>query len=223
MMIGIVLVHGMFHGPWCWDKVVPLLQADDVAIATPDLSPGCPDPSAAQAAVDRLAADGPVVACGHSFGGQAVTALDPANITRMVMLAAFLPDEREWFVGTPATEKFLEMVATGSAGTMVPRPDRAGEVFYADCSDSDAAWAIGNLCPGSATGIHHVVNRPAWRHVPTIYVQCSLDNVLTQEYMMAAAARVGRGMCMPTSHSPMISRPDLVADLLNSVVAELRT
>ncbi|PXX05392.1 alpha/beta hydrolase [Mycolicibacterium moriokaense] len=164
-----------------------------------------------------------MVACGHSFGGQAVTELDTANITRMVMLAAFLPDEREWFVGTPATEKFLEMVATDSAGTMVPRPDRAGEVFYTDCSDSDTAWAISNLCPGSATSIRHVVDRPAWRQVPSMYVQCSLDNVLTQDYMGAAAARVGRGICMPTSHSPMISRPDLVADLLNSVVAELRT
>ena len=68
-MIGIVLVHGLFHGPWCWDKLVPRLRADDVVIAAPDMSSAPLDPSAAQAAVDLLAERGPVVVCGHSWGG----------------------------------------------------------------------------------------------------------------------------------------------------------
>jgi hypothetical protein len=52
-MISMVLVHGMFHGPWCWDRVIPLLQADDVVIATPDLSQNYMDPGPVQDVVDR--------------------------------------------------------------------------------------------------------------------------------------------------------------------------
>jgi hypothetical protein len=53
--------------------------------------------------------------------------------------------------------------------------------------------------------------------VPTTYVCCEQDNTLTQQYMGAAIERVGNGVRWPTSHSPMISRPDLVADLLGSI------
>jgi pimeloyl-ACP methyl ester carboxylesterase len=221
-VIGIVLVHGLFHGAWCWDKVVPRLCADDVVIAAPDMSGAPLDPSGAQAAVDRLAEHGPVVVCGHSWAGYPVAALDPSKIARIVLLAAFITDDREWFPGLPVHRHFFDMVATDASGVMTPKPDRSAELFYGDCTDEDARRAINNLCPASVEGMRNVVDRPAWREVPTIYVQCSEDNVLTQKYERAALARVGRGLCMQTSHSPMISRPDLVADLLNSVVAELR-
>lgn len=222
--IGIVLVHGGFHGPWCWDKLVPRLRADDVAIATPDTyeGPTPADPGVVQAAVDRFAEDGPVLVCAHSAGGFAVTALDPSNVARMVYLCAFLPDDHEWFPDLPVCPGFFDMVATDVAGVMTTKPDRARELFYGDCSDEDAAWAIRQLRWYSMDGASTVMDRPAWREVPSTYVQCSKDNVLTQEYMSAAAARMGRGVCIPTSHSPMISRPDLVAHLLNSVAGELR-
>lgn len=89
------------------EKVVPLLNADDVAIATPDLSNGPTDPTDVQAAVDQFAEHGPVVVCGHSFGGYAVTALDPSNIARMVLLTALLVDDREWFSDTPGVSAIL--------------------------------------------------------------------------------------------------------------------
>jgi pimeloyl-ACP methyl ester carboxylesterase len=219
---GIVLVHGLCHGPWCWDKVVPLLQGDDVAIATPDLSKGPTDHSDVQTAVDHLAEHGPVVVCAHSFGGYAVTALDPTNITRMVLLAALLVDDREWFSDTPASPQFFEMATIDEAQVVTPKPECAAELFYADCSAADAKWAISNLVPASVKGMRDVMERPAWREVPTTYVQCSMDNVFTQKYASAALVHVGSGVCFPTSHSPMISRPDLVADLLNSIVADVR-
>jgi hypothetical protein len=48
-------------------------------------------------------------------------------------------------------------------------------------------------------------------------VICRDDGSLTQEYLEAAAARVGRSVAWGTSHSPMLSRPDLVADLLSDI------
>ena len=193
-----------------------------MAIATPDLSEGPLDPGPVQEAVDASAEHGPVLVCAHSFGGYAATALNSENIARIVFISAFVLDDHDWFGAFPTKPQFFEMVDTVAPLTMTPKPERAAELFYADCALADAQWATTRLCSSSVDGLKMAIDRPAWREVPATYVQCESDNVFTQQYMNAARARVGGGVCIPTSHSPMISRPELVADLLNSVVAELR-
>jgi pimeloyl-ACP methyl ester carboxylesterase len=221
MPVGIVLVHGAFHGPWCWDKVVARLRSDGFDVATPDLyrGPFPADPALVQADVDRLGAQGPVVVCGHSFGGYPITALDPATVAHLVYLAAFLPDRETWFPDLPVAPSFMDMVTWHDDGTSTVKPERARELFYADCTDDDAAWAIGNLRNHSMEGASAVLERPAWREVPSTYVSCDDDNTLTQHYMAQAIERVGDGVRWPTSHSPMISRPELVTDLLTGLAA----
>ena len=225
MAVGIVLVHGAFHGPWCWDKVVDRLRVAGFDVATPDLyrGPFPAHPGLVQAEVDRLGTQGPVVVCGHSFGGYPITALDPASVAHLVYLAAFLPDQETWFADLPIAPAFMDMVTWHDDGTSTVKPDRARELFYADCSDADAAWAIGNLCSHTMEGASAVVERPAWREVPSTYVSCDDDNTLTQQYMAQATERVGDGVRWPTSHSPMISRPDLVTELLAGLAAGYRS
>jgi pimeloyl-ACP methyl ester carboxylesterase len=224
MPVGVVLVHGAFHGPWCWDKVVPLLEARGIDVATPDLytGPTPADPAVVQADVDRLGQHGPVIVCGHSFGGYPITELVPSTVAHLVYLAAFLPDRDTWFPDMPVGPSFFEMVSHDEAGVLTTKPERARELFYADCSDDDVAWAIGNLHPHTMEGAKAVVDRPAWREVQSTYVCCDDDNTLTQAYMQAAIDRVGDGVHWPTSHSPMISRPELVADLLGSIADGLQ-
>jgi pimeloyl-ACP methyl ester carboxylesterase len=221
MTTGIVLVHGACHGPWCWDKVVPLLTERGLRVATPDLysGPSPTDAAVVQADVDRLREDGPVVVCGHSFGGLPITALDPTTVDHLVYLAAFLPDREPWFTDTPVKPDFFTMVEFVD-GVMRTKPDRARELFYADCADDDVAWAISRL-GDHPSGEMPAVARPAWREVPATYVCCDEDNTLTRDYMNAAIERVGRGVHWPTSHSPMISQPHLVAELLADLAARL--
>jgi pimeloyl-ACP methyl ester carboxylesterase len=102
-------------------------------------------------------------------------------------------------------------------GTMTIKTDRARELFYADCAEADARWATEQLGSHPMDSIAATVDRPAWRSVPTTYVCCEQDATLTRDYMHAAIERVGNGVHWPTSHSPMLSRPDLVADLLTSL------
>jgi hypothetical protein len=225
MGVGVVLVHGAFHGPWCWDEVVArLADVPDVEVATPDLytGPFPADPGVVQAEVERLGRRGPVVECGHSFGGYPITALDPTTVAHLVYLAAYLPDRDAWFPGLPVDASFFDMVETHEDGSMTVRLDRAKELFYADCTDEQVAWAIGNLRPHSSVGAEGVMARPAWREVPSTYVCCTEDATLTQQYMLGAIERVGDGVSWPTSHSPMISQPELLVDLLRSIADGLR-
>ena len=221
MTRGIVLVHGACHGPWCWDKVVPLLTARGFRVATPDLyaGPSPSDPGVVQADVDRLGTDGPVLVCGHSFGGLAISALDPATVDHLVYLAAFLPDREAWYTDTPVKPEFFSMVEFVD-GIMRTKPEQARELFYADCDDDDVAWAISQL-GDHPSGDMPAISRPAWREVPTTYVSCDDDNTLTQDYMKAAIGLVGRGEHLPTSHSPMISQPHRVAGLLADLAMQL--
>lgn len=218
MPTGIVLVHGACHGPWCWEKVVPLLEQRGFAIETPHLydGPNPSDPGVVQAAIDRLAGDGPVVVCGHSFGGYAITAIDPATVAHLVYLAAILPDHEPWYSELPTDPRFFEMVDIVD-GVMTIKPDRARELFFADCADDDVERAIARLGRHPMDGIVATIERPAWREVPTTYVRCEADNTLTPAYQQAAIERVGRGVSWPTSHSPFFSRPELVADLLTDI------
>src|SRR5258705_11847133 len=107
-MSSYVLIHGAMHGAWCWERVIPLLQASGHAVIAPDLPGHGADgtPRAAVtlahyvACVGRLleAAAEPVVLVGHSMGGMVVSAaLDawPAKGRPLVYISPVVPVDGE--------------------------------------------------------------------------------------------------------------------------------
>src|SRR5687767_5236401 len=92
----VVLVHGAWHGPWCWDKVVALLDEEgvpSVAVELPFTS-FADDVAATRGVIQAV--DGPVVLCGHSYGGAVITEAGhhPA-VEHLVYLTAFALEEGE--------------------------------------------------------------------------------------------------------------------------------
>ena len=71
-MTTMVLVHGAFHGAWCWEPVRSVLDEQGI----PNLAPELPltgleaDAGAVRALLDAV--EGPVVLCGHSYGGMVI-------------------------------------------------------------------------------------------------------------------------------------------------------
>lgn len=225
MSVGIVLVHGAFHGPWVWEKVVDRLHTErpELEVALPDLyqPPRPSDPPVVQDAVDHLAEQGSVIVCGHSFGGLPITALQPDSVAHLVYLAAILPDTTDWF---PADQWLMPELARAfrpDKTQLILTEEGAREFFYDDCEQRDVVWALGQLRPHPRGGDPAVVESPCWRQVPTTYVTCEGDACVSASYMQAATERVGHGVSWPTGHSPMISRPDLVAELLLAIADEL--
>jgi pimeloyl-ACP methyl ester carboxylesterase len=71
----------------------------------------------------------------------------------------------------------------------------------------------------SLAAMSGVPRATAWRSKPATYVVCTEDCALPVALQQANAARVGTVIEMPTSHSPFLSRPELVADLLRELSA----
>lgn len=214
-MAGVVLVHGAWHGAWCWHGVVDDLERRGVAVDAVELpfTGFDHDVAAARAAIERAGPGSVVVA--HSYGGLVVTeaAAGMTGLARLVYLAAFLGE------GTASLADVDPALAAGlrldGDGVGID-PEVARAVFYGQSDDAAAAAAVAQLRPllmdrepgGSGT--------PAWRTTPTTYVVCTEDAALPPAAQRAMAAQATDVLEWPTDHSPFLTRPDAVADLVES-------
>ena len=226
-----ILVHGAWHGAWCWEKVVPLLDDAGVASVAIDL-PGHGDSTepladlAADAAALRRVLDEleDAVVCGHSYGGAVVTegAAGHPAVRHLVYLASF-PLQPGESAGAAAVDEATP--ADGASelggalrahddGTFTLDPTRALSGLYADCTTDDAAKAVDRLGPQPIATLRGVVTQAAWHDIPSTYVVCSEDRAVGPGLQRVLARRCTRTIEWPTSHSPFLSRPELVADLL---------
>src|SRR5438045_8951755 len=99
-MAAVVLVHGAWHGGWCFERIVPGLEELGVEAVAPDL-PGHgrnPAPLGDLHSKARFVAEevervaGPAVLLGHSSGGMVVPEPGaPPHARRLVSLRAFMP------------------------------------------------------------------------------------------------------------------------------------
>ena len=234
-----ILVHGAWHGAWCWDKVVPLLRAGGHRVEAIDLPGHGGDAANAAAAtldgyVQRVvrsidAASGPVVLVGHSMGGIAITgAADarPEKVAAAVYLAAFLPRSGSAMLETsrsPENESSLvgrAMIMSADKRTVTLRADALKEAFYADCSDADVAWASSRVGPQALRplGEKLVWASERFGRVRRVYVETLRDRALAPQAQRRIIAEIGfaRVITMDTSHSPFLSRPqELARHLVN--------
>lgn len=218
----IMLVHGAFHGPWCFDPLVKVLARRGVSSICPELplTSLADDAAAVGRALDSVS--GPIVVLGHSYGGAVVTvAGNHPAVSRLVLLAALAPDDGEATAGGPVEidPGFISALQPSAAGPLEVDPKRAAELFYPDATPGDAAAAASRLRPGNTGLPEERVERAAWRRRPTTYVVCAGDPIILPRAQRALAKRTsGEVREIPGDHSPFLARPDELADLLQSIL-----
>ena len=219
----VVLVHGAFHGSWCWERVTPLLDDAGVAwravdLAGPDLAS---DGATVRAELDRV--DDPVVLVGHSYGGAVISAAgDHPTVTRLVYLAALALDEGETLGSAGGDEARRVVHPSPNLGdviefhgaTAVLPADQVGPYLYNDCDDATVEWAAARVRPQPSAVFADVAGPPAWRVKPATYAVCTEDRAVPAALQRILALRCSESLEWTTSHSPFASRPDLVAELL---------
>jgi pimeloyl-ACP methyl ester carboxylesterase len=235
-MASYVLVHGAWHGAWCWDEVVPLLEAaghDVVAVDLPghggDATPlaGLTQAEYGRRVADAVEAAGePVFLVGHSMGGMAITQAAeyvPDRIAALVYLCAFLPGPGGSLLaladGDDAARVIPNLEVDEAAGVCTVAESAHVECFYEECDPEDAAAASARLTPESLAAFATPVSVTEERagSVRRIYVECVRDHAIgiAKQREMWAAQPCERVETIDTDHSPFLSRPEeLAAHLL---------
>ena len=229
-----VLVHGAWHGAWCWDKVVPYLEQKGQTVIALDLPAHGQDhtpvanitpQSYTQSVLQVVDAQSePVILVGHSMSGVVISQVAeqrPAKIHTLVYLtAALLPNETLPQVD-PNSLIAQSMIVNELQGTVRIREEALKEVFYADCSDEDIVRAKSLLVPESLISslqpLHISENR--YGHITRFYIECLQDKVISLDAQRAMyhALPCQRVISMNTSHSPFFSAPEELAEHLTSL------
>ena len=231
----LVLVHGAWHGAWCWGQVLPGLTAAGIPTLAFDL-PGhgaSPRPlgdlDADAAALREVidAVEGPVVVCAHSYGGAVATvgAAGHADVCHLVFVAAFPLAPGESCM-TAAVDELPDQAGAselGAAlrhnddGTITLDRDAAIATVYNECAPAVAAWAAARLGPQARAELAGSATAAAWHEIPSTYVVCSRDRAVSPTLQRVLAARCTHVVELDTDHSPFLSSPDEMVELLVTV------
>ncbi len=235
-MATFVLVHGAWHGGWCWERLVPLLTAKGHQVLAPDL-PGMGEDTRALGSdpLDEWAgfvaelvagADAPVILVGHSRGGIVISEVAervPDSIAMLVYLTAFLLQPGQTLVDI--TERHPEV---GPAAAIRPTDDplrvtvdreQAMAIFYNLTAEGDARAAVSRLSPEPIAALTTPVRISAERfgRVPRAYLEARNDRAISLEMQreMQAVLPCKPVITLEADHSPFYSAlPELAEALL---------
>jgi pimeloyl-ACP methyl ester carboxylesterase len=230
-MASFVLVHGAWHGAWCFEQLTPYLTAMGhraVAVELPCDRPGttCSD-YAEQVAREIEGLENEAVVVGHSFAGLTLPLIaDRRPVGKLVYIAALVPKP-----GLSMTEQFesgekaivsdqgRELSEDGSQSYWTDRA-AAIEAMYHDCAPQDAEWAWSNLRPQSRAAQNEVCPLDELPDVPSAYIVCRDDRLASTEWgRRTARERLGAEVLeIDGGHSPFLSRPGELAEVLRGLI-----
>ncbi|MEV4349304.1 alpha/beta hydrolase [Actinoplanes sp. NPDC049596] len=213
-------MHGGYHTASSWSPVQEILSAEGWNSEAVSMPSAGDQPTAglyddAEVLAERLRQiDGPVVVAGHSHAGLTITQLDDEhpNLRRLIYIAAFMPTEGESAAtafGIPAPDDPSGVAPREAYGD--PR-----QTFYSDLTDADADAAIDRLVDQSLLSCVQPTTRAAWRKTPSTYVICTEDKQFPVALQEKYAAQIDDVVRIATGHTPLLSAPDKVAEILMS-------
>jgi hypothetical protein len=226
----LLLVPGAGHKPEHLNLLVDNMQ--DVDVHTVALTSSGNDScalgdmykDAAVIAAAAAAIDGPVVVAAHSYGGIPATQglANASNVRRIIYLTAFQLDAGESLLssvgGSPAPWlKIHQGEGVGDYSEVIDPLD----IFYGDVDPVIAARAVSQLGYQAFASQTQTLTEVAWKTIPSTYILCEADNAIPpflQEQFSQRAEKVRR---INTCHSPFLSQPAMLAQLLRDELASV--
>jgi pimeloyl-ACP methyl ester carboxylesterase len=222
------LVHGAYHGSWCWEKLKNDLENRGHRVLTVDLPSEDPDAGGREyaAAAAEAFGDAPddLVLVGHSLAGLTIPLVPFLRpVSRMVFVCAMLPrpgrshnevlSAEPDMAGSPSTG---DGAFTDARGATRWRPQVAATWFFSDCSPEVATWAANQLRGQHWRITEEVTPVQIWPSVPSTTVIGRHDPVINPPWSRRVSPVV-LGVSpveLECGHSPFLSAPAQLADVL---------
>ncbi len=225
----LIFVHGacVRDAAWWWSAMTqPLAERGIATLAVP--LPSCGETGAALgdlhddvAACQRVMSgvDGPIVLCGHSYGGMVITAAGADDrVTQLLYVTSVMPDRGQSQADLTAGEP-APWLQPGDDGTLSVDPDMVREFFLQDCDPNTTEQALARLTRQSLTPFTQAPGHIAWHDTPSTYFVCSED-LATPAAVQARRVRAGtRRVEFGAGHHPFLSRPAAFADAIADALA----
>ena len=159
-------------------------------------------------------ADGPVILCGHSYGGVIITEAGADDqVTQLVYLTSVMPDtgqsQAELIGSEPAP-----WLAPSDDGTVGVDPDMVREFFLQDCDEVTTKQALSRLTRQSLAPFTQPPRQIAWKLKPTTYFVCTEDLATPAEVQRQRVRPGARVVEFDAGHHPFLSRPDAFAQTI---------
>lgn len=219
-----VFVHGAHHDGWCWTPVLERLDRrglPGMAVDLP-LTSFSDDVDCVREATVTAGRRGPVVLVAHSYGGLPVAA-GGHLAEQLVFVAARMPQTRE----SPAAltrqwtdPRFRRTQDTDRHGVTRLRPDAAALLYSASPANLATRLAA-RWRPMSSQVPAAAVTDPAWHSVPSTYIVCAQDRAVLPAAQRACAARAGTTVEIVCDHSPFLSAPDRLVEVVVEAAARI--
>ena len=229
-MADLVLVHGAWHGSWCWRRVLPLLWLAGHRVVpvtltglgerAHQLSPDITLDTHVEDVVAAMRAEEvrDAVLVGHSYGGLVVTgAADRLGdeVGRLVYVDAVVPLPGEaWSTRNPPSVQAERRAAIARHGFLPPPPASAFGL-----AGADASWVERRQTPQPA-GVYDdplSFDGDRWAARPRTFVDCTEPALPTIEpsRQLVRSQPGWEVVELATGHDAMISEPaDLAAVIL---------
>jgi len=228
-----ILIHGSWHGAWCWEKVTPLLEARGHTVLALDLPGHGHDQTPLKnitldtyvdcvvSALEKLA---PAMLVGHSMAGMVISQVAekcPEKIRRLVYVAAFMPESGDSLLSL-ANLQPLNQITSAIRGVPAqnalyfPMEHMESFAYYA-CPAGTYSRIASRFCvePFLPSSTPVKLTKERYGTVERVYIECTEDKAIT---LTSQKRMIERSPCkvfqLNCDHSPFYSDPQGLVEIL---------
>jgi pimeloyl-ACP methyl ester carboxylesterase len=229
----LIFVHGacVRDAGWWWNEMTaPLAERgiDTIAVSLPSCGEAGPvlgdlydDVAACREAIGS--AGGPVVLCGHSYGGMVITEAGmDERVSELIYVTSVMPDSGQ-SQGELTGSEPAPWLQPSDDGTIGVDPDMVRRFFLQDCDETTTGEALSRLTRQSLVPFTQPPREIAWRHKPATYVVCTEDLATPGPVQRRRVRDGARAVEFQAGHHPFLSRPDAFAHTLATTVPGLQS
>lgn len=217
----LIFVHGacVRDAGWWWSRMAEPLAERGITTAAVPL-PSCGEAGArlgdlyddVAACRDAIrSAGGPVVLCGHSYGGMIITeAGAEEQVIGLIYVTSVMPDAGQTQAELLGSEP-APWLQPSDDGTIGVDPEMVRRFFLQDCDESTSDEAVSRLTRQSLTPFTQPPREIAWRQKPTTYIVCTEDLATPAQAQRRRVRDGARAVEFAAGHHPFLSQPEAFA------------